>query len=269
MPEASFSGVSIRYDQRGSGEPALLFLPGWCDHRSVFTELFARCSVRRRTLTLDWRGHGDSQRPRGDFGMRELTDDAQAVIEHSGATRVVPVSMAHAGWVAIELRRRMGQRIPALVLLDWLILDPPPPFLDALAALQDADRWESTQKHLFAMWTSGAPPQVVRHVREAMGSYGFETWARAGRAIGQAYAEAGSPLTALAALEPPPSVLHLYSQPKDPGFFAAQEAFARDHPWFSVEQLGGVSHFPPLEMPGEAAAAIERFAGGAAPAARA
>jgi hypothetical protein len=41
------------------------------------------------------------------------------VIEASQAQHVVPVALSHAGWVAIELRRRLGALIPKLVLLDW------------------------------------------------------------------------------------------------------------------------------------------------------
>jgi hypothetical protein len=58
----------------------------------------------------------------------------------TGARQVVPLAISHSGWVAIELRRRLGSRMPVVVLLDWLVLEPPAPFLDALAALQDPER---------------------------------------------------------------------------------------------------------------------------------
>jgi pimeloyl-ACP methyl ester carboxylesterase len=92
-----------------------------------------------------------------------------------------------------------------------------------------------------------------------MGAYGFDTWACASRAIGADYRRYGSPLRALAATASPPSLLHLFSQPRAPEFLAAQEAFAREHDWFSVARLDGVSHFPPLESPAATASAIERF----------
>jgi pimeloyl-ACP methyl ester carboxylesterase len=64
----------------------------------------------------------------------------------------------------------------------------------------------------------------------------------------------------MAALAPPPRLLHLFSQPRAPEFLAAQESFAREHPWFEVRRLNAVSHFPPLEAPDATAAEIERFA---------
>jgi len=81
--------------------------------------------------------------------------------------------------VAIEMRRRLADRVPALVLMDWLVLDPPPPFLDAVQALQDPDRWQQTRDQLFALWLTGAPARVGDQIRREMGAYGFDMWCRA------------------------------------------------------------------------------------------
>jgi pimeloyl-ACP methyl ester carboxylesterase len=60
-------------------------------------------------------------------------------------------------------------------------------------------------------------------------------------------------------LDPPVPTLHLYSQPADHGYLAAQEVFAVEHPWFQVRRLPARSHFPMLEIPEVVAAAIEHF----------
>ncbi|CAM3209757.1 alpha/beta fold hydrolase [Rhodothermus bifroesti] len=282
MPEVESHGIRIRYDDQGQGEPALLFLPGWCASRRVFAELTRRCARWRRTLALDWRGHGESERPTEDlgfdrladnggftgeeahpdidFGFDSLVDDALAVIEASQADRVVPVALSHAGWVAIELRRRLGARIPKLVLLDWIVLEAPPPFLGALQALQDPAQWQQVRERLFSMWLQGLDlPALAHFVREDMGSYPFAMWARAGREIAAAYAKAGSPLQALASLDPAVPVLHLYAQPEDAGYLEAQRSFSDTHPWFQVVKLQARSHFPMYEVPDEMARTIERF----------
>lgn len=264
MSEARVDGLRIDYDEVGSGEPALLLLPGWCVSREVFDGMVEHCASFRRVVELDWRGHGHSDRPEGDFGAAELVEDALAVVEASGARSVVPVAVSHAGWVAVELRRRLGGRVPKLVLLDWIVLDPPPPFLAALEALQDPARWEQAREGLFEMWMHGVEGTGLPHlIRREMGSYGAEMWARAAREISAAYAAEGSPLAALASLEPKLPTLHLYAQPDDPGYLAAQEAFAAEHPWFSVRRLEARSHFPTFEVPEEMASAIEVFVAGA------
>src|SRR5262249_29761058 len=147
-------------------------------------------------------------------------------IEASGARSVVPVATAHAGWVAVELHRRLGERVPRLVLVDWIVTEPPAPFVAALAAMRDASQAFAVRDQLFAMWTKGVDhPRVLRFVRDDMGSYLPDMWARAAREIGGAFEREGSPLRALAALRPPIPVMHLYAQPEDASFLEAQRAF--------------------------------------------
>ena len=99
----------------GGTEPALLLLPGWCTNRSVFRPLAEELAKKRRTLVLDWAGHGESDAASGDFGEQQLVAQALGVIEASKVGRVIPVTISHAGWVALELRRRLGERVPGLV----------------------------------------------------------------------------------------------------------------------------------------------------------
>jgi pimeloyl-ACP methyl ester carboxylesterase len=253
-------GAHISFEDQGTGGPALLFMPGWCGSRRVFDELVAECSTHRRTLAMDLRGHGDSSKPVEDFDATQLVWDALALIEASGAEQVIPVALSHAGWIGIELRRRLGHRIPKMILLDWIILDPPPAFLGALQGLQSPTQWAQTRDQLFAMWLHDLRiPELTSYVQEDMGSYDAALWARAGREISAAYAEAGSPLSALAQLDPPVPVLHMYAQPDDPGYLGAQQTFSAAHPWFQVRKLAARSHFPMLEVPHAMAAAIEEF----------
>ncbi len=262
MKHVQAPGARIAYDDRGplGKRPVFLCLPGWGVNRGFFAPLAEQLASRNRVLSLDWRSHGDSGRPTGDFGHEQLADDALAVVEAAGADAVIPIAQAHGAWVALELRRRLGARVPAIVAVSWLVLEPPAPFLGVLQALQDEARWQQARDQLFSMWTSGAPANVAQRVRREMGAYGFEIWSRAGRCIADAYARYESPLRALAALTQPPRFLHLFSQPKAPEFLAAQESFAREHPWFAVHRLDAVSHFPPLEVPDVTALEIERFA---------
>lgn len=261
MGETKSNGVTIRYDDRGAGEPALLCMPGWCASRTAFAPLIDLLAGRRRVLALDWRGHGASDPAPGDFGADALTADALAVIAASGAERVVPVATAHGGWEAIDLYRRLGPtRIPKIVLVDWIVTPAPPQFLGGLVALQQRETFAAARDRLFAMWTHGVEhPGVLDFVRRDMGGYGFEMWARGAREIVSSYARAGSPLDELARLDPPPATIHVCALPLGPGDLAAQQSFAAAHPWFQVHKLDARSHFPTIEVPDQVAAAIDRF----------
>jgi pimeloyl-ACP methyl ester carboxylesterase len=262
MATAYIDRLRINYTDQGQGEPTLLCMPGWGADHTAFDQLVAPCSQQHRTLALDWRGHGRSETPASDFGFDDLVKDALAVIEASAAEQIVPVALSHAGWVAIELRRRLGERIPKLVLIEWIVLEAPAPFLASLEAFQDPQRWEQAREQLFVRWLHGVDnAEEIRFVREVMGAHGYALWSRAGREIGAAYAQAGSPLRALARLDPPAPALHLYATPPDPAYLAAQQTFAADHPWFHIHKLSTPGHFPMFEVPDEMAAAVERFVG--------
>ncbi|GBC73383.1 1H-3-hydroxy-4-oxoquinaldine 2,4-dioxygenase [archaeon HR04] len=242
------------------GEPALFFMPGWCSDRTVFQDLVLHFCAYHRTLALDWRGHGESGSPKHDFGNEALLSDALAVIESSKARQVIPVALAHSGWIAIELRRRLGLRIPKLILVDWILIEPSQQFLEVLKRMQDPDRWKDAVEAIFSLWLQDVDnPRLINFVRKVMGSYGFDMWARAAREISKAYAESGSPLCALSLLSPSVSVLHIYAQPPDPNYLTIQQEFASSHPWFSVYRLKARSHFPMFEVPDEMAIAIEQF----------
>ena len=69
----------------------------------------------------------------------------------------------------------------------------------------------------------------------------------------------GDPLLALSRIGGRTPVLHMYSRPRAADFLAAQEAFSRERPWFTVRRLDGVSHFPQLEATVETAEGSERI----------
>jgi len=266
MPFADSEGARIYYDDRGAGEPALLCLPGWCVHHTIFAPTAERLSARHRVLAMDWRGHGRSPASDRDWGHAEMLADALAVIRASGAQSVIPLTQAHAGWVAILLRQQLGGRVPKMVFASWnpiVAAGNPlaPPFLGAMQALQDEAHWRETVEQLVSMWLRGAPASVAAQMRDETSSHGFADWARAAREITATYAREGDPLQALSRLHPPVPAMHVYAQPRVPEYLTAQESFARDHPWFAVRRVEAVSHFPTLEVPDESAGVIGGFIG--------
>jgi pimeloyl-ACP methyl ester carboxylesterase len=237
--------------------PTLLFVPGWCGDRDVFDSLLARSAPARRAVSVDLPGHGGTPAI-GDYGYAELLDALVATVEHAGLGRVVPVALSHAGWAALDLRERLGaDRVPGVVLLDWMVLGTPPGFADALAGLQSPG-WTEVRAGLFEMWTSGIDNPTLHTYVASMGGYGQAHWHRAGREIAARFAARPVPLQSLLALQPCPT-LHVYAQPGDDAVLRAQQEFATTHPWFAVTRLEASSHFPMFEVPDEMATTIESF----------
>jgi pimeloyl-ACP methyl ester carboxylesterase len=126
MPRTK-SEVPIAFDDQGLGEPALLCLPGWCVDRSAFRELVPACSRARRTLSLDWRGHGQSASTEGDFGEKDLIEDALAVIHESGAQRVIPVALRTRAGLLLSCGATLGtESRQSFSWTGWFLIRRPP-----------------------------------------------------------------------------------------------------------------------------------------------
>jgi pimeloyl-ACP methyl ester carboxylesterase len=253
--------VRIEYDDRGSGEPALLFLTGWCSSRERWEKVTDIASRHRRVLAFDWRGHGGSDPAPRDFGVEEMVEDALAVIEASGAGTVVPCAASHSGWVAIELRRRLGDRVPRLFHADWMLAVPSARYMEVIRQL-DSDAWAEARDTLFGIWAAGDDTPEIRRVLGVMERHGAEMWRRSGREIESSYACEGSPLEAFATLEPAVPVRHVYGQPQDPDYLGLQRRYAAEHDWFSVLKLDATTHFAMIEAASEVAEAVEGFVSG-------
>ncbi|MGH2887699.1 MAG: alpha/beta fold hydrolase, partial [Solirubrobacteraceae bacterium] len=253
-------------DDLGEGEPALLLLTGWCSSRERWAKAAPLLAEHRRVVSFEWRGHGRSRPAAADFGTAEMVQDALSVIEAAGLRTVIPCSASHSGWVAIELRRRLGDRVPAIVHLDWMVQEPSNAYMDLLSELQDPDRWPHARDTLFDIWRAGEESKAIAAAIDVMRRQNAEMWMRSGREIEASYRRAGSPLRALSAFPSVPAVRHLYGQPTTPEYLDSQLRFADEHDWYSVCRLDARTHFSMIEAPGEVASEIERVAATLGPA---
>lgn len=263
MTHTTVTPVPVSFDDAGRGEPALVYLTGWCLARASYTAMVEHTARYYRSIAIDWRGHGTSPAAEGDFGWPQMADDVLAVLDGCGVDRFVLVANAHAGWVARDLAERVPDRVAGVALINWLVLGAPPPFTAGLAALADPATTRAAVEGLTSSWLAGHEdvPGLAEQIT-AMRQHSDEMWARAGREIAAAYAARTSPLQAFAALPVPPPVRHLYAEPKDPAFLAAQQDFARTRPWFTVRRLDTAhTHFPMLEQPADLAGDVTRFVG--------
>jgi pimeloyl-ACP methyl ester carboxylesterase len=263
---APADNLGLGVDDLGQGEPALLLLTGWCSSRERWAKAAPLLAEHRRVVSFEWRGHGESRAAAGDFGTAEMVQDALSAIDAAGLETVIPCSASHSGWVAIELRRRLGERVPAIVHLDWMVQEPSSAYMELISELQDPDRWPHARDTLFDIWRAGEESEAIDAAIEVMRRQSAEMWMRSGREIEASYRHAGSPLRALSAFPTVPVVRHLYGQPATPEYLAAQQRFAEEHDWYSVCRLDARTHFSMIEAPSEVASEIERVAATVGPA---
>lgn len=267
MRTTRLNGHEIDFDVTGSApdEPALLLVSGWCQDHRLFSRVLPLLAEERQVIRMDWRGHGEQRTVTGDFGPLEMADDAAKLLDELGVTSVIPVSTSHGGWANLELADRLGpDRVPRVVVIDWLVRTPAPEFIEGLRIGYHPDTWCAGRQALFDIWLDQSDsPEVERHLQEEMAGFDHEMWARSCRVIEAAYAQWGSPLERMLAIKEKRPIAHLFSQPSDVPHRREQRAFAAGHPWFQPRWLGGPTHFPTLDSPEVTAEAILAFATGA------
>ena len=263
MKTIEINNNTLSFDDQGEGE-AIMLLSGWCQDHRLFKHLAPELARSHRVLRLDWRGHGINREHDGDFGAEQQVDDIIGFLDALKIERVLPVSTSHGGWANIGLTDRAGPtRIPRSVVIDWIMVTPDAGFHKAIDEIQQIDKWEQGRRDLFDYWIGDTANQdIISHVNEEMAGYSFDMWARSGREIARAYARWGNPMQRMAALSPTRPIMHVFSQPFEPEYHAAQRDFAAAHPWFQPVKLPGKTHFPTLEQPAAVAETIRQFAAG-------
>jgi pimeloyl-ACP methyl ester carboxylesterase len=126
MPHADVAGLSLYYERAGSGEPELLFVPGWCCDHTAFRPQFEHFAREHAVTALDLRGVGRSDRSHEGYSIPELADDVAALCAAIGIARPVVVGHSLGGMIAVELAARYPALASALVLVDPGPIDPAP-----------------------------------------------------------------------------------------------------------------------------------------------
>ncbi len=102
----------------GDGVPMLL-LHGYSNDSSVWHDFAPVLAPYYRTLAIDLRGHGDSDRdPELRYHHDAVADDIEAVCDELGIDRLVLVGHSFGGRAAMRFAGRHPQRLAGLVIVD-------------------------------------------------------------------------------------------------------------------------------------------------------
>ena len=117
---SSFDGVEISFDKQGKGSPAIVFVHGWSNNRSVWDEQMDHFSKKYKVIAIDLGGHGQSGDDRNAWTMSSFGEDVIAVINHLKLKKVILVGFSMGGPVVIEAAKKAPEKIAGLVLVDNL-----------------------------------------------------------------------------------------------------------------------------------------------------
>jgi 3-oxoadipate enol-lactonase len=121
------NGIHINVEDRGHGDPSLVFLHYWGGSSRTWSEVIEQLSTHR-SIALDHRGWGGSDAPIDGYSIADMANDAQGVIAALELERYVLVGHSMGGKTAQLLASRRPAGLAGLILVA-----PSPPTPTVLA----------------------------------------------------------------------------------------------------------------------------------------
>ena len=97
MATIMHNGVKLAFEDRGAGKPAFIFVHGTACNRSFFAPQAEHFARRHRVVSVDLRGHGESDKPPGPYPIAAYADDIAYMIEQLGLGKAVAVGHSMGG----------------------------------------------------------------------------------------------------------------------------------------------------------------------------
>lgn len=115
--KARINGMTIGYSDRGTGMP-LVFLHAFPLNRTMWEPQEEALSRQFRTITIDLRGHGESDAPLWRYSLEHYADDVAGLLDHLAVRQAVLIGLSMGGYVSFAFYRKYADRVRALILAD-------------------------------------------------------------------------------------------------------------------------------------------------------
>lgn len=114
----SSDGVTIAFDSQGKGKPAIIFVHGWTNPRTIWVEQIKQFSADYQAVALDLAGSGESGNKRTAWTMKAFSNDVIAVIDKLKLDEVVLVGFSMGAAVVIETANQIPEKVKGVVIVD-------------------------------------------------------------------------------------------------------------------------------------------------------
>lgn len=114
---ATINGISLAYHDQGKGLP-IVFLHAFPLNRTMWAAQEAALSSRFRIITVDLRGHGESDAPLWHYTLDQAAEDVRALLDHLAIPQALFAGLSMGGYILFAFYRKYANRVKGLVLAD-------------------------------------------------------------------------------------------------------------------------------------------------------
>jgi pimeloyl-ACP methyl ester carboxylesterase len=173
LKSANRDGVNLRYLDTGDGDPALVFIHGWCCNQSMWGDQIEAFAPKHRIIAVDLRGHGESDKPDQDYDIAGFADDMAWLIREIGLGRPVLIGHSMGGVTTLNLLRKQPDIARAAVFVDAGIIPFPAelrPMVDQTIEALKTPGYKDIAKNAIAqfMFREESPPELRDRVAAEM-----------------------------------------------------------------------------------------------------
>ncbi len=124
MPKVKANGITLNYEQQGSGEP-LLLIPYLAADNACYAFQVADYAKHFTCISVDPRGAGESDKPTGAYSMELFADDLAAFMQAIGVERAHVSGLSLGAATGLWLAGKYPQQVKSLSLHSgWTKSDP-------------------------------------------------------------------------------------------------------------------------------------------------
>ena len=251
MPYMEHDGVKLAFEESGTGGPPMLFVHGWCCDRSHFDAQVAHFSPAHRCIAVDLRGHGESDKPEGEYSIAGFADDLAWLCRAIGVRKPVIVGHSMGGAIALSIAARHPELPAAIVMLDGAVC-PPAALLALVEPLAAAFRSPGYAEPLRGIFEQMFAPTDDAARRARIVAKAVETPQHVAAAEWSAI-WSNDWAADVAACKAPAMYIGSHAPVAD------MAALRAAMPSAVLAQTAGAGHFHQIEVPEQVNAMIERF----------
>src|SRR5215217_6153487 len=143
--------IALFYEEAGEGNPPLVLVYGWCCNHTYFAPQFEHFRHKQRTVAVDLRGHGHSNKPYQSYTMEIFADDVAWLCGELMLEKPVVIGHGMGGIIAFDVACRYPALLSATIMLDAAVVMPGGARAAAprlIEELRGPDYWEVQRQYV-------------------------------------------------------------------------------------------------------------------------